>query len=174
MVLQPAPGRWSNAAELQGGALPFPKRLISSFSSLFHSVMVMPIFGGPGTKHSLLLLVCVCLHVVPSKHTHILYKHTCMQINSDDRWVMDWNIASGKDQRKEVIQNPALKHNTHTHTHPQTLQNTKTCEYIFNHKSSCSPSPLQIQWEKINTAHCMYLIKQFTPASEVLRTVCTI
>lgn len=50
--------------------------------------------------------VCVCVQALPSKHTHSLYKHKWLEINSDDRRVTVCNIASGKDQSKEVIHNP--------------------------------------------------------------------
>lgn len=105
-----APWRWSNTAQiLRGGALPFPKRLISSIS--FALWWWCQVLEGLAPKCTLLLLlllvcVCVCVHALPSKHTHSLYKHTWLEINSDDRRVTVCNIASGKDQSKEVIHNP--------------------------------------------------------------------
>ena len=149
--------RWSRGAAacivetLQRSTDPTWRSAISKETDLFpllvffNRVMVMPSFGGPGTEHTLLLLVCVCvcasvcvrLHAVPSKHTYTVQTH----INSDDRWVTDWNITSGEDQRKEVIQIPPPhpKHNTHRHTHRHThdtKEQTQTCEYIINEEKS--------------------------------------
>lgn len=111
-----APWRWSNTAQiLRGGALPFPKRLISSISfALWWWCQVLECLAPKCIL--LLLLVCVCVSVSKLYHqnTHIHCTNTNgwrLTVMTDKSRFATSLQAKIRVRRSSIIPNP--KHSSH-------------------------------------------------------------
>lgn len=96
--------KWSSA--ISKGTDLFLSGVFFVFLYIYITVTVMPSVAW-GLHRTPPPSTGVCLHRVPSKPTNTVQTYRHEKINSDGRWFTDWNVASGKDQRKEVIQNPS-------------------------------------------------------------------
>lgn len=101
----------------------FLKRPVSSFSFFFFSSSSTPwrwcqALEGLATD-TLSSCWCAGVFVFCTNQTHTTFctKPKRTRMNSDDRWVGDWNVASGKDRRKEWTSSKNQTHqrsNTHS------------------------------------------------------------